>query len=192
MAQQKKQTYIPGSSGYTPGQYSGQSNGMTEREKNDKGKWNEMLQAAQVMSKMNDKQALGYGVGKLIHTLWMDHIAKRKADKDNEYDQEDTKDARNTRKDLQAQNEGIAQQMQYFQQNGPSYRDSMAAAQAPTASNFVEQGLVSAHPDYTGAATQGLLGNGLVVGSGVPVDSPSSAFKVPTREVTLDFLTRRG
>jgi hypothetical protein len=188
----RKDTNIPVNNGYTPGQYNAQSGGVAERQSSDRKNWDRMLQQAAMVSKMNEKQALGYGVGRLLSTLWMEHLAKRKADKEAGYGQKDTKDALNTRKDLQAQNEGIAQQMQYFQQNGPSYRDSMAAAQAPTASNFVEQGLVSAHPDYTGAATQGLLGDGFVVGSGVPVDSPSLAFEVPTREVNLDFLTRRG
>jgi hypothetical protein len=36
-----------------------------------------MLQQAAMVSKMNEKQALGYGVGRLLSTLWNEHLARR-------------------------------------------------------------------------------------------------------------------
>jgi hypothetical protein len=127
---------------YTP---KSQTNGMEDRQKKDRQTWGEMLQA---MSKMNEKQAAGYIVGRALNSLWMNHLAKRHDP--NEQKRREAERLKKQAEALQGKNaqlkagmDGLQQQNAAPWRGGLSYSDNAGNVYGATPTADPNEGIIS-------------------------------------------------
>ena len=105
-----------------------QPNGMAARQDSDKKNWDRMMQQAALVSQMTEQQALGYGLGRLLSSIWNEHLARRHDP--NEQKRREAEKLRKQAEDLQSKNgqlqasmEGLQQQNATPWRGGLSYTD---------------------------------------------------------------------
>lgn len=125
-----------------------QSNGMAERQASDKKNWDKMLQQAALVSKMTEKQALGYGLGRLLSSIWNEHLARRHDPHEQERRrmaklQKQAEDLQSKNGQLKAGMDGLQQQNATPWRGGLSYADGAGNVYGVTPTADPNEGIVA-------------------------------------------------